>query len=192
MMQILKTNKLTKDKWLNLVRVKLRNAKGKIINWTFVSRQKHPLRIPRKVADAVVVVAFRDDKMVLIKQYRPAIGGYIIEHVAGLIDKHDTILDAARRELKEETGLDYVGGRVYGDFLYNSVGITDECVSYVFATVIGEPTNEFNEDTEDIEVIFVDREEASKLLCDSEVAFSAKCWLILQAYIKGFDWLKGK
>jgi len=43
-------------------------------------------------------------KYVLIKQFRPPVGTYVIEFPAGLIDKEETPEQTAIRELKEETG----------------------------------------------------------------------------------------
>ncbi|RYY39070.1 MAG: NUDIX hydrolase [Sphingomonadales bacterium] len=58
--------------------------------------------------NAVVIVAIDDDDHVLlIDQYRVPLGKRCIELPAGLIgDEHagDTAMDAARRELEEETG----------------------------------------------------------------------------------------
>lgn len=45
----------------------------------------------------------KNDKIILIKQFRPNIGA-IYEVPAGAINKNETPLQAAKRELKEETG----------------------------------------------------------------------------------------
>ncbi len=46
-----------------------------------------------------------DTKEVLLtRQFRPPVNGYVIEFPAGLNDKGGTLEDAARRELLEETG----------------------------------------------------------------------------------------
>ena len=43
--------------------------------------------------------------IILIANYRPTIENYNLEFVAGMIDKRETVKEAAARELKEETGL---------------------------------------------------------------------------------------
>jgi ADP-ribose pyrophosphatase len=54
----------------------------------------------------VAVVAITpDDRMPLIRQYRPAIEEFTWELPAGLIDDGETAAVTCRRELKEETGL---------------------------------------------------------------------------------------
>ena len=57
-----------------------------------------------------VVAVTSDDRVVLIRQYRHGIGAVHYEIPAGTTDPDDTSLEeAARRELREETG--YGGGR---------------------------------------------------------------------------------
>jgi ADP-ribose pyrophosphatase len=77
-------------KWLTVLR------DGK---WEYVSRVGG--------IEAVVVLAIDDGHVLLIDQYRVPLGKRCIELPAGLIgDEHegDTPVDAARRELDEETG----------------------------------------------------------------------------------------
>ena len=176
---------LKKTKWLNLFTRTYKDKKGTLRYWDFCSRKENPDEKSFK-ADAIVVVPFLDDgRMVLIKQFRPAINDYIIEHVAGLHDQY-SIFATAKKELKEETGLDMIKSMTHLDKIYNSPGITDESCSYVFCLAQGEITTKFCEDSEDIEVIVVDRQQAKDLLSEEKV--SAKCWLILQAYADGHDW----
>ena len=52
----------------------------------------------------VIVPLLSKDKAVLIKQFRPVLGKYILELPAGSIDKGEKPSACARRELIEETG----------------------------------------------------------------------------------------
>ena len=62
-----------------------------------------------KLPDYVSVVALTDDERVLIvRQYRPAVERDTLELPSGLVDPGETPEEAARRELLEETG--YQGG----------------------------------------------------------------------------------
>ena len=65
---------------------------------------------PREIADhldAVAIVALDDDgHVVLVRQYRHALGRYLLEIPAGVLDVDDEDpVDAVRRELAEETGM---------------------------------------------------------------------------------------
>lgn len=54
---------------------------------------------------AAVILPVQDNHVYLIKQYRIAIQKTIIEAPAGVLNKNETPLKGAKRELKEETGL---------------------------------------------------------------------------------------
>lgn len=54
---------------------------------------------------AVAVISLTDDNcVILLEQYRHAIGGFIWEIPAGTLESGEDPLDAAQRELTEETG----------------------------------------------------------------------------------------
>ena len=58
-----------------------------------------------RVPDFAVVVALtEDDKLLAVRQYRPAVECQTIELPSGLVDPGESPLDAGRRELLEETG----------------------------------------------------------------------------------------
>jgi ADP-ribose pyrophosphatase len=52
----------------------------------------------------VIVPVTRDMEFLLIRQFRPPVNRYVIEFPAGLNDKGESLADAAKRELLEETG----------------------------------------------------------------------------------------
>lgn len=52
----------------------------------------------------VVLPVLGDGRVLLVRQYRHATGGFLWELVAGGMDAEETPLRAARRELREETG----------------------------------------------------------------------------------------
>jgi ADP-ribose pyrophosphatase len=55
--------------------------------------------------DSVGIVAqTAEKKIILTKQYRPPIGDYLIELPSGYVDNKESPVDAAKRELLEETG----------------------------------------------------------------------------------------
>lgn len=52
----------------------------------------------------VVLPVFSDGRVLLVRQYRHAVGDFLWELVAGGIDPGESPLQAARRELREESG----------------------------------------------------------------------------------------
>jgi len=183
----MKLELITQTRWLKFFTRIYVNKNGREAKWDFVSRKENPDK-PQKNADAVVIVAILKGKLVLIKQFRAPIYDYLIECPAGLIDIDETPLDAAKREFEEETGLILCKCSNYPIPTYNSAGITDESVCYVIGNAEGEISTSSNEESEDIQVLTVDKNEALKLLVSKDQKISSKCFLVLLAYAAGFDW----
>ena len=79
---------------------------GKKREWDSVERPKYN---PKQSANAVLVLpllTFADapPEVALVAQFRPAVGKKVLEMPAGFIDFGETAIEAAQRELKEETG----------------------------------------------------------------------------------------
>lgn len=100
---------------------------------------------------AVAVVALDDDaNVVLVNQYRPAVGARLDELPAGLLDVGgESALDAARRELAEETRLAADDWRVLVD-LYSSPGMTDEAVRVYLARTLRPAVDDFAAEHEEL------------------------------------------
>src|SRR5262245_28777278 len=74
----------------------------------------YSLRLP----DYAAVVAITPDQRVLaVRQYRPAVERYTIELPSGLVDAGETAGQAAERELLEETGYEAENLEVLGPML---------------------------------------------------------------------------
>jgi len=66
-----------------------------------------------------------DDRVVLIRQFRPALGGMILEIPAGRLESEETPENCARRELQEEVGYQAESLEYLGEML-PAVGFCDE------------------------------------------------------------------
>ncbi len=119
--------------------------------------------------------------VVLIKEYRVAAGRYLYALPAGLIDKGETIEQAAIREFKEETGLTLEIAKVAKE-RYTSVGLTNEKINLVYGYYSGTPSNAFSEETEDIEPLIVNRAQAIEILENEEVPIRTA--LLLESFFK--------
>ncbi len=84
---------------------------------------------------AVVIVPYflETQEVLFVEQYRDAVGQVLLELPAGLIDGQETPEDAARRELREETGYEASAFTAMG-WYYSSAGFTDERLYVYLAT----------------------------------------------------------
>jgi 8-oxo-dGDP phosphatase len=88
---------------------------------------------------AVGIVAVDDtDRVILVRQYRPAVGEWFDELPAGLLDVHgEPALEAAQRELYEEAAVRAADWQVLLD-LHTSPGMTDEAIRIYLARELTE------------------------------------------------------
>uniref|UniRef100_A0A2K5TKA7 ADP-sugar pyrophosphatase n=2 Tax=Macaca TaxID=9539 RepID=A0A2K5TKA7_MACFA len=109
---------ISEGKWVKLEKTtymdptgKTRRNKEKTTTLLILRTWESVKRTTRKeqTADGVAVIpvlqrTLHYECIVLVKQFRPPMGGYCIEFPAGLIDDGETPEAAALRELEEETG----------------------------------------------------------------------------------------
>ena len=106
---------------------------------------------------AVIAALTEDKKLVMVRQYRKPAGRVMLEVPAGKIDPGEKPLEAAVRELKEETG--YTAAKV--EFLtqfYPSVGYSEEMLYLYLCTGLTPGETNFDENEAiDIEEIELDK-----------------------------------
>ena len=106
---------------------------------------------------AVIAALTEDKKLVMVRQYRKPADKVMLEVPAGKIDPGEKPLEAAVRELKEETG--YTAEKV--EFLtqfYPSVGYSEEMLYLYLCTGLTPGETNFDENEAiDIEEVELDR-----------------------------------
>ena len=119
--------------------------------WEFASRSNASCVV-------MIVAVTPDDEMLLVEQFRKPVSASVIELPAGLVgDNHDpqeSILDAAERELEEETGYAAAQMRLLMA-CPSSAGMSDEIVTFVLATDLRRVGPGGGDDSEDIEVLCI-------------------------------------
>jgi len=176
--------KLTECNWVNLYEVNYKRKTDKRKTWLMCSRKNSPIDDASE-PDAVLIIATINcdgkKKLVITKEFRVPIWDYEYGFPTGLIDDGEDIEDTVKRELKEETGLDVVKIEHISMPVYSSAGLTDESNHMVIVEASGEVSNEWLEDSEDIEVLLLDATQIKELLC-SKKKVAAKAWGVLYHY----------
>jgi ADP-ribose pyrophosphatase len=190
MSQIGKIEKKTNTRFLNFYEVEAIHRDGRVSPYYVASRAKEIDELKavthRNNPDGVIlygVYGEEKDKVVLIRQYRFPLGGYVYEFPAGLVEPGEDMLSAAIREMYEETGLTFtpVEAGAYSRPFFTTVGMTDESCGTVFGYCSGTPTNAHQEGSEDIQVVIADRAECRRILKEENVAIM--CAYMLMHFI---------
>jgi hypothetical protein len=136
--------------------------------------------------NGVTIYSLLEDKVVLVRQYRYPLGGYVYEFPAGLVEPGEDIDAAAVREMYEETGLVFAPiASPFSRPYFSSVGMTDESCCLVFGRCQGTPTSIHQENTEDIQVVLADRAECRRILAQEQVAI--QCAYMLMHFVSSQD-----
>lgn len=108
-----------------------------------IDTMQHPVsseefeRLVLETSDWVTVVAVTvDGKIVMVEQYRFGVGELTIEPVAGMVDEHEDSLDAAKRELLEETGFGEGAWRYLGSVQANPAIHNNLCHHWLVEDVV--------------------------------------------------------
>ncbi len=188
MAKITGITKKTENPFVNLYELDRESKTGQKGKYYVASRAKSEkdlkLVTGKNSPDGVVIYSLygeKQDKVILIRQYRYSLNDFVYEFPAGLVEDEEPYKEAAIREMKEETGLEFTPLTVnsaYEKPAFTTVGLTDESCAIVFGTSTGEISKEFQEDTEEIEVVLADREEVRRILKKEKVAIMCSYMLM--------------
>ena len=190
MSRIGKIEKKTSNRFLNHYELEAIHRDGSISPYYVASRARDISELKavthvNKPDGVILYGVYGEDKdrVVLIRQYRYPLGGFVYEFPAGLVEEGEDMSEAAIREMYEETGLTFVprDAGSYSRPFFTTIGMTDESCGTVYGYCSGEPTNTHQEASEEIQVVIADREECKRILKEENVAIM--CAYMLMHFI---------
>lgn len=158
------------------------NIKGNEKLYEMVSNfdYENPEEIGQK-ASGVVVVGFRGNELLLLREFRMGVNQFIYNMPAGHSEPDESVEECAKRELREETGLHIK--KIYKILppAYAAPDLSDSSAWVIMAEVEGE-FNPQTEEDEYIQPLFADRKLLERLL-DGE-KFSGRAQLMAYFFCK--------
>lgn len=128
---------------------------------------------------AAIVPFINEDEVLLIRQYRHAAAGTLLEVPAGKLDPGESPRVCAARELEEESG--YRAGRLEElGWIWTTPGFTDEKI-HLFAAFDLEEFDQRPEDDEVIEVVPTPIAEAIELVWSGAINDAKSALALLRA-----------
>ncbi|HLP07728.1 MAG TPA: NUDIX hydrolase [Opitutaceae bacterium] len=157
--------------------------------WVYATRRAPDA--PRKL-DAATIIALHGDaadagaprRLVVIEEFRVPIDGWEFGLPAGLLDGDESIAECARRELREETGLELERVIETSGLTYSSPGLTDESQAFAVVTCSGTPSLKPGIEGEQIKVHLLGQSGCRDLLArnrEGTAAISSRVWPLIMA-----------
>lgn len=119
-----------------------------------------------KMKRGVGVLAFCNEKVILLKQYRYIWHRWFWEIPGGMVEDDEQPAAAAKREVEEETGFKVIKIEPLG-VCYPSIGSTTE-IQYLFAAQCEEKDNQCLDALEKINVQVVEMDTFEKMIKENE------------------------
>lgn len=187
-MKFLDIKQIHKGKFVSYYVASYLNNDNEVKEYEFISRDpdltKEKFGNNSPVGVGLVVFNETRDKILIQAEFRLATKRFVYTFPAGLIDEGENAEVAAKRELKEETGLDYVSTLAVLPPSYSAQGISDELMQIVVCTSKGEIHDSCFAD-EEISAKWYTKEEAKKLLASG-------AYMAVRTQMFLYMWLKEK
>jgi 8-oxo-dGTP pyrophosphatase MutT (NUDIX family) len=164
--KVLSSKKIYKNPWIEVVEDKVIRPDGTEGVFGTV-----------KQGEGVIIVAVNPKKEVyLIKEYYYALGEYGVQTPAGKVEKGETPLQAARKELREETGITAKKWISLGKV--HPLTMIIKSPQHLYLAL---ETREGEKEEDEIEVVVTPLEKAYEMVLNGKIAFAPSCVAIIKA-----------
>ncbi|MCH5269890.1 MAG: NUDIX hydrolase [Lachnospiraceae bacterium] len=182
-MKFLNLKKVWNGRYLKLYELTYLNKAGREKYYEMVSHKELNdfSDIGRKTS-GISIVAICEDKLLLLKEFRMAVGRTIYNLCAGMLEEGESMADCIRRELYEETGLHLKKIHKILPAAFAAVSLSDIKNQIAFVEVEGE-FSDHSSDNEDIQAALYTKEEVSRLLETEE--FSSRAQIVAYFFSEG-------
>ncbi|GAA4316589.1 NUDIX hydrolase [Mucilaginibacter gynuensis] len=173
---LLNEEDISPSHWFPLVKHTVRLANGKVIDDYYFS----PLG---DVAQVLAITA--NNEVVLVKQYKHALGQILLELPGGMQQKNKSIIESAINELEEETGIKTTSERLIplGKIANNPTKLNQ--VTYGFLLFDAEiNTVQKLDETEEIEVVLMPAPEVLRQAMSGEIWVTDSLNFILKTALR--------
>ena len=162
-MKLEKIEKHTDTKFLNFYTAKYVGEKN--LDYHFASRRTADTLQKTDICDAVRILPYikETNEIVFIKNFRYVTNCFVYELPAGLVEPNEDRLQAAKRELSEETGATVLSIKKVLDCSFTSAGMSDETIEMYVAEVSLSGKQNLDE-TELIEIVKVPLDQLDEFL----------------------------
>ncbi|HEY4652700.1 MAG TPA: NUDIX hydrolase [Pontibacter sp.] len=171
----LKSEMVVNEKWYKLRRDEVELPNGTVLDDYYVSVRPN------------VVLTFpvtEDGHVIFVRQYKHAAGNIFIELPGGVIDDHeDNPMEAARREMLEETGYTSDNMELVLEVIDNPTKDTNKIYFYLARNAYKVAEQDLDE-SENIEVLYVPLQEVEQLVLSGKINVSGSVALCLLALRK--------
>lgn len=187
-MKLLGLEKVKDGKYLKNYELTYLNKAGKEKKYEIVSRSEiaGPEALGRRVS-GVSIVAYYENKMLLLREFRMGVNRYIYNLCAGMIEEGESMEECIQRELYEETGLSVKKLITILPPSFSAVAFSDVKTQIAFVEAEG-GFEDHTSENEQIEAGFYTKEEVRELLETEE--FSSRAQLAAYFFTVGENFTK--
>lgn len=181
-MKLLSFKKVRDGKYLKNYELTYLNKKGNEKVYEIVSRHEiEDENALGKTVSGVSIVAYYEDKLLLLREFRMGVNRYVYNLCAGMIEAGESLEECIQRELYEETGLQVKKILQILKPSYAAVAFSDVKTQIAFVEVEG-GFEDHSSENEVIEAKFYSKEEVRELLETEE--FSSRAQMAAYFFVK--------